>query len=109
MGGLQRRARGVVVGGLRGAARPAQPPAPPLPPRSPLCTQHARAEAHRHVLEAAKARLLARLDSAGPAELLALLGASFPFVGLPARGEGGGGEGWGVGGAWGGVGGGMAA
>ena len=41
-------------------------------------------EAHKHVLDAAKARLLARIDDASPGALLALLGASFPFIGLPA-------------------------
>ena len=42
------------------------------------------AEAHRHVLEGAKARLLSRIASGEPSheELLALLSASFPFIGL---------------------------
>lgn len=52
----------------------------PSPPRHPPSS----AEAHKHVLDAAKARLLARVEAATPGQLLALLSASFPFVGLPA-------------------------
>lgn len=46
--------------------------------------KNASAEAHRYVLEGAKARLLSRIASGEPTheELLALLSASFPFIGL---------------------------
>jgi hypothetical protein len=42
-----------------------------------------RAEAHRAVLEAAKARLLALVPRLPPDALVALLGACFAYVGLP--------------------------
>jgi len=65
----------VVVVAAVGARAPT-----PSPPRHPPSS----AEAHKHVLDAAKARLLARVEAATPGQLLALLSASFPFVGLPA-------------------------
>ena len=42
-----------------------------------------RAEAHRAVLDAAKARLLALVPRLAPDALVALLSACFPYVGLP--------------------------
>ena len=42
-----------------------------------------RAEAHRAVLDAAKARLLALVPRLPPDALVALLSACFPYVGLP--------------------------
>ncbi len=42
-----------------------------------------RAEAHQAVLEKAREALLGRVAALPPAALLALLEASFPFVGIP--------------------------
>lgn len=48
--------------------------------RAPL---HRRAESHRYALSEARAALLARVPRLPPEALLALLEASFAFVGIP--------------------------